>query len=144
MKPDKETLDAALEAAQWFLRHDGPPLSTRDKTDFLAWLRASPVHVREYLAVARAARSIPSAVEKYAERTPDSQGELEALVRELRAKRAEKRPVSPGAQSRPEERTSIARELETQGDAAGEITGSGWAALIDRIRLNAKPGKQRS
>lgn len=65
MKPDKESLDAALEAAEWFLRHESGALSGDEKAEFHGWLKASPLHVREYLAVARTSHHLLSAFKKY-------------------------------------------------------------------------------
>ena len=47
------------EAAYWFVtnRDVAPELWSRE---FLAWLRRSPAHVREYLGVCAVARDLPS------------------------------------------------------------------------------------
>ena len=43
----------AETAANWYLAHREGELSPAERREFLRWLRASPVHVREYLAIAR-------------------------------------------------------------------------------------------
>lgn len=43
----------AETAAHWYLAHREGELSPAERKEFLRWLRASPVHVREYLAIAR-------------------------------------------------------------------------------------------
>lgn len=43
----------AETAADWYLAHREGELSAAERKEFLRWLRASPVHVREYLAIAR-------------------------------------------------------------------------------------------
>jgi hypothetical protein len=68
MTPDKERLDAVLQAAEWLLRNEDEPLTEADKAEFLAWLKASPLNVREYLGVARAAVHLPGALEKHGTR----------------------------------------------------------------------------
>jgi ferric-dicitrate binding protein FerR (iron transport regulator) len=67
MTPDKRRLDAVLQAAEWLLRNESESLTEAEKGEFLAWLIASRVNVREYLGVARAARQLPDALKKYAE-----------------------------------------------------------------------------
>jgi transmembrane sensor len=39
-------------AADWFAAHRGGPLSQIARDEFLAWLKASPIHIEEYLGVA--------------------------------------------------------------------------------------------
>ncbi len=50
----------AQEAADWFVAHRGA-LGARERERFAAWLRASPVHVEEYLGIAGIARDLPGA-----------------------------------------------------------------------------------
>jgi transmembrane sensor len=39
-------------AADWFAAHRGGPLSQAESDEFLGWLKASPIHIEEYLGVA--------------------------------------------------------------------------------------------
>jgi transmembrane sensor len=39
-------------AADWFAAHRGGPLSSGEREEFLCWLKASPIHIEEYLGVA--------------------------------------------------------------------------------------------
>jgi len=39
-------------AADWFAAHRGGPLSSGEREEFLGWLKASPIHIEEYLGVA--------------------------------------------------------------------------------------------
>lgn len=48
----------AEQARAWLIANREPSLSTEHRSEFLAWLRASPMHVREYLAVAKAAAEL--------------------------------------------------------------------------------------
>jgi transmembrane sensor len=52
----------ARQAGDWFINNQAGTLSAEDGAAFLAWLRASPIHVREYLGVARIAHHLPAAV----------------------------------------------------------------------------------
>ena len=49
-------------AAEWFAAHRGGALDESERGAFLAWLKASPIHVEEYLGVAALARMLPDAV----------------------------------------------------------------------------------
>jgi transmembrane sensor len=62
----------AQEAADWFVANRAG-LGAKEREHFSAWLRASPVHVEEYLGVAGIARDLRAAC-------ADSQGELEELI----------------------------------------------------------------
>jgi ferric-dicitrate binding protein FerR (iron transport regulator) len=46
-------------AAEWFTAHRAGPLSQSQREEFLAWLKASPVHIEEYLGVAALERAFP-------------------------------------------------------------------------------------
>jgi ferric-dicitrate binding protein FerR (iron transport regulator) len=60
----KDPKKPVLTAAEWFLRIENGPLSKAERSEFLAWLRSSPLHVRTYLSAARVARCLPSAYKK--------------------------------------------------------------------------------
>jgi len=64
MTQGDEQIRAAIaqQAGDWFIANQTGALSAEDSSAFLAWLRASPIHVREYLGVARIARHLPAAV----------------------------------------------------------------------------------
>jgi transmembrane sensor len=51
----------AEQAAEWFITHQSGLFDEKEAAAFLAWLRASPLHVKEYLGVARVARHLPAA-----------------------------------------------------------------------------------
>ena len=61
MKDPRKPVKVLFKAAEWFLRIEDGPLSEAEKSEFLAWLRSSPLHVRKYLSAARVARCLPSA-----------------------------------------------------------------------------------
>jgi transmembrane sensor len=64
--PSNEDIRAAIaqQAAEWFIANQAGSLAEEDAAAFLAWLKASPVHVSEYLGVARVAQHLPAAVGK--------------------------------------------------------------------------------
>ncbi len=64
MMPSNEDIRAAIaqQAAEWFIANQAGALAEEDGAAFLAWLKASAIHVREYLGVARIARHLPAAV----------------------------------------------------------------------------------
>jgi transmembrane sensor len=63
MTPTNEQIRTAIaqQAAVWFLAHRAGPLSERERQEFMAWLRLSPLNIAEYLAVAGIARDLPAA-----------------------------------------------------------------------------------
>lgn len=73
------------QAADWFVANRAG-LSDREREDFMSWLKASPVHVEEYLAVAGVDRDLRAA----GAAASDS---IEAIV--ARARAAEESPARP-------------------------------------------------
>jgi transmembrane sensor len=63
----------AEQAATWFVAHREKSLTEEQRQAFLSWLQASPLHVREYLGMARLSLDLRAA----ARATPES---TEALV----------------------------------------------------------------
>jgi len=61
--PRDERVLAAIaeEAGAWYVQNRSGPLDSEARAGFTAWLRASPVHVQEYLGVAMVAGDLPSA-----------------------------------------------------------------------------------
>ena len=66
----------AQEAADWFVANR-MGLAGRERSAFAAWLKASPVHVEEYLAISVIARDLPAARE-------GSEASLDALLNRVR------------------------------------------------------------
>ena len=75
----------AEQAAGWFVANRGEP-SLREREDFVNWLKASPVHVEEYLGLAVIARDLQ-------EIGADSKGSVESIV--ARAQTAEVETIQP-------------------------------------------------
>jgi transmembrane sensor len=82
MISNEEQVRAAIaeQAGEWFVANDEAPLNAQDSAALAAWLRTSPVHVEEFLAVSTIARGLKEA------RT-DSEYSLEAIL--ARARTAE-------------------------------------------------------
>jgi transmembrane sensor len=64
MTPNEEEIRGAIaqQAGEWFITHQAGPLAAGESAAFLAWVRASPIHVQEYLGVARIASGLGAAV----------------------------------------------------------------------------------
>ncbi|MBS0422017.1 MAG: FecR domain-containing protein [Proteobacteria bacterium] len=56
---DKQVRTAIAEqASEWFVRNDETPLGTEESGALVDWLKASPMHVEEFLSVAAIARDL--------------------------------------------------------------------------------------
>src|SRR5260221_11109818 len=88
MMSNDEKIRAAIaeQASEWFVANDEGPLDAHDSAALAAWLKTSPVHIEEFLAVATFARNLKEA------RT-DSEYSLEAIL--ARARTADDTPVQP-------------------------------------------------
>jgi transmembrane sensor len=75
----------AEQAADWFMANRGEP-SVREREDFADWLKASPLHVEEYLGIAAIARELPEAGSA-------SESSIDSIVDRARA--AENEPIRP-------------------------------------------------
>ena len=75
MTPNEEQVRAAVaqQAGTWFIANQSGALEQSERAAFMAWLRASPVHVEEYLGIALIAHDLPAA-------TDDPQTPLESLI----------------------------------------------------------------
>jgi transmembrane sensor len=64
MTPNDEDIRSAIatQAAEWFLANQSGTLPESERAAFLAWLKTSPVHVREFLGVAGVSRDIERTV----------------------------------------------------------------------------------
>jgi transmembrane sensor len=51
----------AEQAAEWFVANDEGPLDEQQSAALVGWLKASPIHVEEFLRVAAVARDLPTA-----------------------------------------------------------------------------------
>jgi len=80
MNSNEKQVRAAIaeQAGEWLVASDEGPLDARDAMALAAWLRASPVHVEEFLGVSAIARDLKGA------RT-DPEYSLEAVLARARA-----------------------------------------------------------
>src|SRR5262245_55331941 len=65
MTPSEEQIrtTVAQQAGTWFVAHQSGSLEHAERAAFVAWLKASPIHVEEYLGVALVAHDLPAATE---------------------------------------------------------------------------------
>lgn len=63
MSPSDEQIRAAIaeQASEWFMENRSGPLAQKESVRFMAWLRASPMHVEEYLRIAALAPDLEAA-----------------------------------------------------------------------------------
>jgi transmembrane sensor len=78
--PSEEQVRAAVaqQAGTWFIANQSGSLEQAERAAFVAWLKASPIHVEEYLGVALIAHDLPAAMDE-----PDLP--LESLLEMARA-----------------------------------------------------------
>ncbi|MGC3980088.1 MAG: FecR domain-containing protein [Steroidobacteraceae bacterium] len=55
---DRSVSAISERAAEWFLAQREKSLSLAERQEFVTWLQASPIHVREYLAIAGTAQQL--------------------------------------------------------------------------------------
>lgn len=67
MSSTEEQVRAAMatQAAEWFVAHRAGELSEARREAFIDWLRASPAHVREYLALTGFAEDLGQVAERF-------------------------------------------------------------------------------
>src|SRR5579862_2514878 len=68
----------AEQASEWFVANDEAPLEGQDAAQLVAWLKASPQHVGEFLGIAAIARDLHAA-------PADPDSSLELLLARARA-----------------------------------------------------------
>jgi transmembrane sensor len=78
--PSEEQVRSAVaqQAGTWFIANQSGSLEQAERAAFVAWLKASPIHVEEYLGVALIAHDLPAATDE-----PDLP--LESLLEMARA-----------------------------------------------------------
>jgi transmembrane sensor len=60
-KDEQVQATIAEQASEWFVTHDEKPLDAQESVALLAWLKASPLHVEEFLGVSVIARDLSAA-----------------------------------------------------------------------------------
>jgi transmembrane sensor len=88
---DEDILSAvAAQAGHWFVANQAGRLSAQENAAFLAWLKASPIHVQEYLGVARTAHRMKAAA-------GEPQVSFESYLSEVRAAETDVVPIGTPA-----------------------------------------------
>jgi len=84
MRPSAEQVRSAVaqQAGTWFVENQAGSLGHAERAAFVGWLKASPIHVEEYLGVALIAQDLRAA-------TDDPEVSLESLVERARADRSD-------------------------------------------------------
>jgi transmembrane sensor len=77
-KDEQVQATIAEQATEWFIANDEGPLDAEDSAALVAWLKASPRHVEEFLGVAVIARDLSAA-------SADPEHSVESLVARARA-----------------------------------------------------------
>ncbi len=117
----------AEEAAEWFVRNRGGPMSAADRARFAAWLKSSPLHVKEYLATAVLSRNLRLAVSVL-------DTDIEGLLQEARSE-SDRRVVSL-ARALGKATSSIRSfrpvSLKVAAVAAGAVLALGALAWVQR------------
>jgi transmembrane sensor len=88
MTSNEEQVRAAIaeQAGEWFVANDEGPLDAQDSAALSAWLKASPVHIEEFLGVSAIARNLREA-------RADPEYSLDAIL--ARARAEDDTPVQP-------------------------------------------------
>jgi transmembrane sensor len=88
MIPNEDKVRAAIaeQAGEWLVANDDGPLEARDSAALAAWLKASPVHVEEFLGVSVIARDLREA-------RSDPEYSLETVL--ARARAEDDTPILP-------------------------------------------------
>src|SRR5215831_9139008 len=99
MMPDEDEIRAMIaeQAGEWFIANQAQALTAGESAAFLAWLKSSPLHVKEYLEIARIARGWIDAVR-------DPHVPLESFLAQTRT--AEDRVVALESHTHRQERTA--------------------------------------
>jgi transmembrane sensor len=90
----------ADDAADWFVANRGEALDRRGRAAFMAWLKASPVHVELYLRIAAIARDLPAAVE-------DPSVDVDALLAQASGETANVLPIDQHVRHREAPRRAV-------------------------------------
>ena len=77
-KDEQVRANIAEQAGEWFVSNDEGPLSTEDAAALVAWLKASPAHIEEFLGVSVVARDLRAAC-------ADTDTSIDILVARARA-----------------------------------------------------------
>ena len=130
--PSEEQVRAAVaqQAGTWFIANRSESLEQAERAAFVAWLKASPIHVEEYLGVAFIAHDLPAAAE-------DPQEPLESLIALARAddrRGRVARGIVAGARLRAEAHTRAAHLVIGHVDCCHGAAAGRIGAVVDARR----------
>ncbi len=119
MTPGDEQVHAAIarQAGEWFAAIEDGPLEEGERVALTAWLRASPLHVKEFLGVAVIAGDLPAAAD-------DPDVPMESLLEQARKDDADGVVVLDHAQRSDElplKRLGVPRAWALAATAAGVV-----------------------
>jgi transmembrane sensor len=124
MTPSDEQIRLAIadQASEWFVENRGGPLDREARARFMAWLKASPVHVGEYLAIAGLARDLNTAANT-------TQIPLEPLLERARAQTDDVVTLDPSVRGHAPVTTRVRVSRVWLGAAAAALALVAVAAL---------------
>lgn len=117
--------DDIYTAGDWFIANQAGQLSHEDAKAFVAWLQASPIHIREYLDTARVARRLRTAA-------GDPEVPLQSFLEQVRAEVGAATALVPPALRRlPAKNKVLGRRWQLATAAALAVVAGGvgvwWA-----------------
>jgi|SoiMethySBSTD1v2_1073268.scaffolds.fasta_scaffold133082_2 transmembrane sensor len=119
---DEVRIAAAGQAAEWFIANQEPAPDYKQCAAFIAWLKASPIHIEEYLGVALVARDLRTVA------NGDSDQDVEALLKEARADISDRVAIihPPAARVSRPQYSSRSRRWSIAAAAAAAATAFAW------------------
>jgi transmembrane sensor len=105
-------------AGEWFIANQAGPLTDEDASAFVAWLRASPIHIKEYLDVARVARDLRTAA-------GDPEVPLQSFLEQVRAEGGKVKALAPPTlRRRPAKDQALGRGWKLAGATAFAVVAA--------------------
>jgi len=104
--------DDIRTAGEWFIENQAGALTDQDARAFVAWLRASPIHIKEYLDVAQVARHLQVAA-------GDPEVPLQSFLEQVRAEAREVTALAPRTlRQQPARASALGRRWKVAAAAA--------------------------
>ncbi len=126
----------AQRAAEWFIAHRGGELSGSEREALVAWLKESPVHMREYLAIAQMSGELGDAAREI-------DVELEALLQAAEADRgASVVPLYPSMVRQSNEDNVEERAPPRRGWMRGLGIAASLCAIVLTASLTLRDGER--
>lgn len=132
---DPVRIAVAGQAAEWFVANQDSPVDSSRRAEFVAWLKASPMHIEEYLGVAVLARDLRLLAD-------DADMAVQSLEQAARAEDADRVvPMSPLLSRQSRDRSVPYGRLPIWAAAAATLVlalAAGWWVLVDRSAAPAQ------